>query len=1048
MSTLRISNIEAKANSSSPSVDEKLKFTNSSGDVLVHVDGKTSGITTIGINTTAESLKFDSNNNIYSTGIITATKFSGIFDGSVTATTATFSGDVSIGGTLTYQDVTNIDSVGVITARSDIRGGRNLNVTGITTLSDDVEFVGQTAGITSVTWDKSSGKLIFKDNAKLVLGTGEDFTMHHDGLGNTILQDDNNLYIKGNSVYIQTNQGEPSAFFNYNGPVKLYYDGGTHTTPKLQTSGIGVTVTGTVDLDALSTTISDTALGLFVYDTSKDSDGGAWRKRTQHCSWYSETFDSKRGSKKEFPAVALLVTTNTRLNIYDADKPDMPLWKSIWFNDNGTSQYGASRPAALDGKIVLGWTGVWPGLGVIDFIKDWAEFRDERVSTGFNRRVYNPLSASGSHDMNSPFTLTTKTPLVGEVVRDVAITVLPNAPIDPDTGLPTPTIAAATAEGVSIIRDTGEVVNVYGTNTSHDDANLVRFGSDGSLYAVWGHDGQGGQNAWVNVFDTVPSTSTGITVNNKTGTEVDVDATYSVQDLESGTPAQKNNLLLTGHSDSNNDIVAGTNRKIDAIDAIPDGFATGQEHGLAIVAENKEDPSHGMVAHITEKYNTGWMHGEVRLVTLASTNTTNIASSTLSPNSASGGPGMTEANNTNGWTNGGMATFESSNTRASLGTYSLHVTANTNGDNCYFSFATVVGKTYVISAKLWVTHDSITLKLGTSQGDGNQYFESPAINANASWQVFTHQLVAETTTTYFNVTESSTSQDSDAYIDEVVVREGELGLNYGMMHRYRGLQAYGTINRTAVATGAELVCYSNFSNSNYFRQEYNNALDFGTGDFYMMFWCNHTQNDAYDVLMERGYHNGSAYSGGGWRLEMGNDQNITLKNSASGASRAVVVADNVYSKWQFICFVRKNKVGYGYRNGVQDATTHAWTEDLDNSNAVLHIGRTIPSGGGDADKTKLSLLRIGKGAPSLEQIKKIYTDESKLFAENAKCTLYNGGSGTDDSVKDISYDTSTDILHVGTPEGRSEFSGLNRINNTTTAVTNSVSASNGLVADE
>ena len=810
------------------------------------------------------------------------------------------------------------------------------------------------------------------------------------------------------------------------------------------------------NISAIKARISKTVAhfnSIFVYDTSKDSDGGAWRKRTQHCSWYSETFDSKRGSKKEFPAVALLVTTNTRLNIYDADKTDMPLWKSIWFNDNGTSQYGASRPAALDGKIVLGWTGVWPGLGVIDFIKDWAEFRDERVTTGFNRRVYNPLGASGAHDMNSPFTLTTKTPLVGEVVRDVAITALPNAPIDPDTGLPTPTIAAATAEGVSIITDTGKVVNVYGTNTSHDDANLVRFGTDGSLYAVWGMDNGATGNAWVNVFNTVPSTSTGITVNQKTGTEVDVDATYSVQDLETGTPTHKNNLLLTGHSDSNNDIVAGTNRKIDAIDAIPGGFATGQEHGLAIVAENKEDPSHGMVAHITEKYNTGWMHGEVRLVTLASTNTANIVSSTLSPNSCTAGPGMTETGSngqtpSGGWTNGGMATFEDSNTRSSLGSLSLHVTANTNGDNCYFSFATVVGKTYVVSAKLWVTHDSITIKLGTTAQDGNQYFESPAIGTSASWQVFTHQLVAETTTTYFNVTESSTSQDSDAYIDEVVVREGELGLNYGMMHRYRGLQAYGTINRTAVATGAELVCYSNFSNNNYFRQEYNNALDFGTDDFYMMFWCNHTQNDAYDMIMERGYHNGSAYSGGGWRIEMGNDQNITLKDSASGASRAVVVADNVYSKWQFVCFVRKSKVGYGYRNGVQEPTTYAWTDNLTNTNAVLHIGRTIPSGGGDADKTKLALLRIGKGAPSPEQIKKIYTDESKLFAENAKCTLYNGGSGTDDSVKDISYDTSTDILHVGTPEGRSEFSRLNRINNTTTAVTTSVSASNGLVADE
>ena len=33
---------------------------------------------------------------------------------------ATFNGNVSIGGTLTYEDVTNIDSVGVITARAGI----------------------------------------------------------------------------------------------------------------------------------------------------------------------------------------------------------------------------------------------------------------------------------------------------------------------------------------------------------------------------------------------------------------------------------------------------------------------------------------------------------------------------------------------------------------------------------------------------------------------------------------------------------------------------------------------------------------------------------------------------------------------------------------------------------------------------------------------------------------------------------------------------------------------------------------------------------------
>ena len=77
MSTLRISNIEAKADNSSPTVDEQLKFTNSTGDVLLHLDGRTSGITTVGINTTNQTIKFDQNNNILVTGIVTATEFHG-----------------------------------------------------------------------------------------------------------------------------------------------------------------------------------------------------------------------------------------------------------------------------------------------------------------------------------------------------------------------------------------------------------------------------------------------------------------------------------------------------------------------------------------------------------------------------------------------------------------------------------------------------------------------------------------------------------------------------------------------------------------------------------------------------------------------------------------------------------------------------------------------------------------------------------------------------------------------------------------------------------
>ena len=55
--------------------------------------------------------------------------------GSISATgDADFSGNITIGGTLTYQDVTNVDAVGIITANSGIHiTGGGLRVVGVTT---------------------------------------------------------------------------------------------------------------------------------------------------------------------------------------------------------------------------------------------------------------------------------------------------------------------------------------------------------------------------------------------------------------------------------------------------------------------------------------------------------------------------------------------------------------------------------------------------------------------------------------------------------------------------------------------------------------------------------------------------------------------------------------------------------------------------------------------------------------------------------------------------------------------------------------------------
>ena len=68
-----------------------------------------------------------------------------VVSGVITATTGDYSGNVTIGGTLTYEDVTNIDSVGLITARSGIRvtdGGVKVTAGGIDISAGGIKVTG------------------------------------------------------------------------------------------------------------------------------------------------------------------------------------------------------------------------------------------------------------------------------------------------------------------------------------------------------------------------------------------------------------------------------------------------------------------------------------------------------------------------------------------------------------------------------------------------------------------------------------------------------------------------------------------------------------------------------------------------------------------------------------------------------------------------------------------------------------------------------------------------------------------------------------------
>ena len=92
-------------------------------------------------------------NGLEVTGVCTATDFSGQsggaadFPNGLTGTTATFSGNLNVAGVLTYEDVTNVDSIGVGTFRDGLR------VTGIATATafhgDGSQLTGISVGITT-----------------------------------------------------------------------------------------------------------------------------------------------------------------------------------------------------------------------------------------------------------------------------------------------------------------------------------------------------------------------------------------------------------------------------------------------------------------------------------------------------------------------------------------------------------------------------------------------------------------------------------------------------------------------------------------------------------------------------------------------------------------------------------------------------------------------------------------------------------------------------------------------------------------------------------
>ncbi|MEC4589510.1 LamG-like jellyroll fold domain-containing protein [Nitrospirillum amazonense] len=694
---------------------------------------------------------------------------------------------------------------------------------------------------------------------------------------------------------------------------------------------------------------------VFWYDTTRDSDGGAWRKRCTWQSWVTEAASSTRGSRASFPGQALIVVQGSTMTIYDADQATPAMWMvfNLGIYLHG---YGAvTSVTARDGCVYRSDnTGTDGDVYTLDFIRDdsWG------VHSAYKFRPSNPRIV----DRNSAATSAAQIgPAIGaSQCNSVAVTVVPGAPIDRTNGLPKPTVVVATTAGISVIHPSGQVANItagggYLACAIIDGLRLAAILAANSTIVDYGPIPYANvaRSAWLQ---------------------------YSAGTPSSGGAVQRPETTGMGG------VIDGAFRNLGA---------------LWRYHEDPVNPAAGMLAMITASggpyagggaFNTGWMVGDCRLA-LSSTSTASVvASGELVTNGTFA--------STSGWT-----AYQGATLAAANNTLTITNGAASNGI-AYQVIATVAGQTYLATVDGVGGTSTVAIVSAGSAVNSNDLGQ---VVATSSATGITLQFTAKTTTSYVNLICDNVSGHTVSFkVCSVQLAEPDRSA------KAIGLRVVGTLTKALVATTADLSAIGGFGTGNYLIQPYNPALDFGTGDFMVAFWCQLTGAASYALLNR---WPASGYTTGGWNV--GFASGAPTFNIAGGptaaASNPIPVA-----VWTQIVAARRGITLELWVNGVKVATA-ANGQTVTNTAALLSVGAN-PDGSNTSGGASVALLRISATAPTPEQIARMYADERPLFHPGAKCVL----GGTSAAVQGLAHDPDTGALYAAKGDGTSVFQGLVR----------------------
>ena len=604
--------------------------------------------------------------------------------------------------------------------------------------------------------------------------------------------------------------------------------------------------------------------------------------------------------------------------------------------------------------------------------------------------------------------------ILHNTTQGVAVMVRPNAPRDVDTGLLKPTIAVATVGGLSVIHD--------------DDSVTDKIASVGSNYTrLW-------KLTWLDktrlatYFDRGYNKINCLTVWDLSTT---LSADYSSFDFNGGNDsfAAVPGGLYPGLGDvGNNKLANATSGNFVSIASNDPYIAAGKTTGVSIWNKTKPRSTGGIAyAHITAKYNTGWMMQDMRINTCASTtpgllqDKNNVANSDFS-------------SNITGWGGvGGTAALVSGRLRitATIGFHGTNVTIP----------GLSIGQRYTYSADVETNGASPSLRIQIS-GIGLLTNSGVTSSQNTVVKIY-DSFIATATSHIIEIIDYSGDAGNVMYVDNV---EFKMAVE-DVSGQQRDLEVRGDIVKTPVGTGNDLVSFGNFGNSNSLLQRYGiGDLQFGANNLGVMVWVKF--NDVADTgfIFDR-----ATASSGGSRFAMYTEGSglkvYTWDGSASSETNYNISL--LDGDWCMITWIREGTSHKTYINDELVDTDVMTSRNISNTTAQLVIGdRYNNPGNGQFFAGEIALLRIF-GIPSGEvppddHIKQMYNDEKAMFKPNAKCTMV----GTASYAKALAYDNSNGHLHVGSDSGRSVFDGLVRVDETTDPVTSTISAVNGMIAED